>query len=481
MNQAMSAPTSVKNRPMGLLMMALSACELFYLYTDMPAAGWLSVALVLVIPLAGWRAMKMREIYLLAISFVLLALVMLRVDEWAGTVATGLGRSAYLASFILLMGFLREGAVTSPSILACGRYITRQPPKRRFAAIFCGSHFLSVMINLGSMSLLAPIIQRGVREPGQEFADLDLISKVRERRQLSAALRGFAWFLVWSPTAVTQAVLPTLIPGIDPFRLIGLGLVITAAMLALSWIEDTLRWGPLRRRLAAAGTLPVVDKSIAPWKPIGKLALVCAALFGLTVVFLNLHAVTIVTGVMLAAPIVVIAWIALQQASDTTSGSRLVERLSSSIFVSMPGFVREVVFIGCAGFIGTLAAALVPADQAAAALDLANVPGWQTMLALSLLVLFAGQVGLSPITMGVFLASVYAGLPVSPVDPTLAALAIAAGTAIASTGAPFASAVAMLARVSGHDAFTLTWRWNGVFTLLAVAFLAVIYMILTGF
>src|SRR3546814_3300916 len=45
---------------------------------------------------------------------------------------------------------------------------------------------------------------------------LDEIGLVRERRQLSALLRGFAWFLVWAPTAVTQAILPTLIPGVDP-------------------------------------------------------------------------------------------------------------------------------------------------------------------------------------------------------------------------------------------------------------------------
>ncbi len=476
----MKTPAPVQNRPVGLLMIALSVIELFHLYTDIAAAGWISVALVLAVPVIGWRAMRMREIYLLGLSLLLLGLVIVRIDAAADVIATGLRRSAYLAAFILLMGFLREGAVTSPSILACGRYITRQPPKRRFTAIFSGSHFLSVMINLGSMSLLAPIIQRGVRETGQEFSDLDLISKVREQRQLSAALRGFAWFLVWSPTAVTQAILPTLIPGIDPFRLIGLGLTITLSMLALGWTEDTLRWRPLRRRLMASGTLPVVDRSIAPWKQFGNLALVCAVLFGLTVIFLNLHDVTIVTGVMLAAPIVVIVWIAFQQASDRASGAGLAERLKASVFVSMPGFVREVVFIGCAGFIGTLAAALVPADRLAAALDLANVPGWQFMLSLSLAVLFAGQVGLSPVTMGVFLASVYAQLPVSPVEPTLAALSIAAGTAIASTGAPFASAVAMLARVSGHDSFTLTWRWNGVFTLLAVSVLTAIYMILTG-
>jgi hypothetical protein len=473
---------------MGLIMIGLAASELLHLYLHETVSGWISVALVLAIPLAGWRAMKMREFYLLGVCFVLLVLVAAYRADAVTVMATGLHRSAYLASFILLMGFLRDGAITSPSILSCGRYITRQPPKRRYTAIFTGSHLFSVMINLGSMSLLAPIIQRGVRGDRSDFAELDMISQVREQRQLAAALRGFAWFLVWAPTAVTQAILPTLMPGIDPFRLIGLGIMIAAAMLALGWLEDIVRWQPLRRRLAAAGTLPVAERTSPPWRAIGNLALVCAALFALTFAFLEMADVTIVTGAMLAAPIVVIVWIAFQQGGGEhpagnpggSLGGNLGERLGIAAFVSMPGFVREAVFLGCAGFIGTLAAALVPADRIAAALELGQVPGWQIMLALSLAVLLAGQVGLSPITMAVFLGSVYAKLSDMPVEPTLAALAIAAGTAIASTGAPFSSAVAMLARVSGHDTFTLTWRWNGVFTLLSIALLALIYVLLAG-
>src|SRR3546814_2539000 len=78
---------------------------------------------------------------------------------------------------------------------------------------------------------------------------------VRERRQLSALLRGFAWFLVWAPTAVTQAILPTLIPGVDPGRLMVTGLCVALLMLAVSWGEDALRWWPLRRRLRSSGRL----------------------------------------------------------------------------------------------------------------------------------------------------------------------------------------------------------------------------------
>src|SRR3546814_4297015 len=85
---------------------------------------------------------------------------------------------------------------------------------------------------------------------------LDEIGLVRERRQLSALLRGFAWFLVWAPTAVTQAILPTLIPGVDPGRLMVTGLCVALLMLAVSWGEDALRWWPLRRRLRSSGRLP---------------------------------------------------------------------------------------------------------------------------------------------------------------------------------------------------------------------------------
>jgi len=475
----MKHPILSPDRPMGVLMIVQMASQLVYLYLGTALAGWISIALVLVMPVLGWRSLKMREFYLLAVCFGLLVPIAAGRSDAADIVHTGLDRAAYLASFILLMGFLRDGAVTSPSILAFGRYITRQPPKRRFAAIFSGSHFLSVMINLGSMSLLAPIIQRGIRGDDREFADLDNIQRVREQRQLSAALRGFGWFLVWAPTSITQAVLPTLIPGVDPFRLIGLGLMITAIMLALGWLEDTFRWLPLRRRLAAAGMSPPVEKSSAPWAAIGKLAIVCGSLFALTFLFLRLASVTVVTGVMLAAPIVVIVWIRQQQSAAGADESAFGRRMEVSAFVNMPGFVREAIFIASAGFIGTLAAALVPAEEFAAAIELGSLPDWIVLAALSFSVLAAAQIGMSPITMAVFLGSVYSHLPFSPVEPTLAALAIAAGTAIASTGAPFASAVVMLARVSGHDGTTLTWRWNGVFTVLSMGLLVLIYMAMT--
>jgi hypothetical protein len=400
----------------------------------------------------------------------------------AAIATQGLSRSAYLASFILLMALLREGALKSKSVLELGTFLTRQPAKRRFLTLFAGGHFFAVLINLGALSLLAPIIQRGVRAAIPAGEPLDDIALVRERRQLCAALRGFSWFLVWAPTAITQAIMPTLLSGIDAARLMLTGLGLALFMLAVSWVEDTLRWRGFRKRLQAEGRLPLASATGVPVKAVGNLGAVCLGLFGLTVAFAALGEVSVVSGVMLAAPIVLVVWIFTQEGKSDldTRTVATVDRLREISFTAIPGYSREAVFIACAGFIGTLAAKLVGAADVATMVGLADQPGWLVLWALTATVWIFGQLGLSPITMAVFLGSLVAELPNLPVDMTLAALAIAAGTAVCTTGAPFSSGAVMLARATGYSSVTLTWRWNGLYTLLVMASLAVIYPALTS-
>ena len=245
--------------------------------------------------------------------------------------------------------------------------------------------------------------------------------------------------------------------------------------------EDTLRWLPLRRRLLASGSFPTPEPMAFPNRAFRDLGLVCAALFGLTVVFKLAGSVTIVAGVMLAAPLILAGWIAAQQRNLGTGGAIAVTsaRLREIGFVALPGGVREACSLAAAGYIGTLAAALVPIERLGLA-EIADLPAWLFLAALSILVWLGGQVALSPITMAVFLGSLVAVMPALPADPTLTALAIAAGTAICSTGAPFASGILMLARASGHSGATLAWRWNGVYTALATVVLVAVYFVLTG-
>ncbi|MEM7169875.1 MAG: hypothetical protein AAF530_06870 [Pseudomonadota bacterium] len=461
----------------GWLLLAQVTSELLFLYGNWQDAKVLAMGCTVVLPLLAWRVLGVREFYLLSLCLVLLGLNWGFGEGFPEIILVGLSRAAYLASFILLMALLREGAIGSNSVKQVGGFLTRQPPGRRFIAIFSGAHFFAVLINLGALSLLAPIIQRGVREGLGDNEPLDEIARVRERRQLAAALRGFSWFLVWAPTAVTQAVLPTLMTGIDPGRLMATGAVLAVLMFMMSWGEDRLRWRSLRRRLIAEGRLPVPQKERLPTEAAKRLVAVGGLLAGLTVLFSWWGDVTVVTGVMLASPLVVSAWVFAQQ-PKANKVQATKNRLDKIAFISMPGYAREAVFLASAAFIGTLAANLVPGAEVARAIEQAGLAPWMILWGLAVSVWLFGQVGLSPITMAVFLGSVVAQLPGLPIDMTDAALAIAAGTAVCTLGAPFASGVVMLSRASGIPPTTLTWRWNGPYALLCLAFLAVFFAII---
>lgn len=485
--EAAAAGSGLGRRPsrpalvLGPWLVALMGCELLTLFTHSTLAGRLSEALVVGMPLIGWRRLRLREGYLLTLCGVLLLLAWRTHPQPWELALQGLDRAGFLAAFILLMGLLREGGITSPAVLHCGTYVTQQPPQWRFLAVFLGGHFFSVLINLGSLSLLAPIIQRGVRGDKLQREDLDEIALVRERRQLSALLRGFAWILLWAPTAVTQAILPTLIPGVDAGRVLLIGGLLSLILLAVAWAEDALRWYPLRRRLRASGRLPQRQKLPLPGGALLRLGAVSALLFGLTLLFTRWGDVLLVGGVMLAAPLVLVVWVFQQQ---TGGGARrrlagTLRRLGEVTGLGLPSFLREAVSLGCAGFIGTVAAALVPADQVAAALSLGEMPGWVFLSLLSLFIWLGGQIALSPITTAVFLGSLVTELDSVPADPTMIVLAIAAGCAICTLGAPFASGTLMLARASGYSGVELTWKWNSAYTLASMAVLAAFYALVT--
>lgn len=153
---SLSRQKSVTDQPhapeksiVGVYLAAMMALELVEIYTGLEALASFIRVMVLGLPLLALPILKMREYYLLAVSLVLAAFVWHSPGDGWQTMLTGLDRSAYLASFMMLMALLREGAITSPAVKAVGTYLTLQPPKRRFLALFSGSHFFR------SLSILA--------------------------------------------------------------------------------------------------------------------------------------------------------------------------------------------------------------------------------------------------------------------------------------------------------------------------------------
>src|SRR3546814_9012071 len=119
----------------------------------------------------------------------------MRISDWSSDVCSS--DLAFLAAFMVLLALLRDGAATSDAVLRLGRYLTRQPPGRRYLAIQGGGHLLGIVLNFGALSLLGPLIHRGLRA-GAAAGERHLLA-IREQRQMSAPARGFSWCGVWSP------------------------------------------------------------------------------------------------------------------------------------------------------------------------------------------------------------------------------------------------------------------------------------------
>jgi len=426
--------------------------------------AWLAMGAlaILAIPRLG-----LREAYLLTLCAVLSAAVLWRVEAPGAVLAAALDQASFLMVFILLLSLLYEAAATSPAVADLGRYLTRQPPGRRYYALYSGTAALAVLFNVGTVSFLVPLIQKGITgdRPG------DPLNPIRERRQLSALLRGFAWCVIWSPTAMAPLALMELIEGIDRQWWMLAGFVLFLAIMVVGAGEDWLRHRAYRGAGGARIAAPF------PGRAAGRFLLACLWLLGLASIFARLTQDTLVFGLLCACVPMVLGWLIVQARGG---GAAPRARVAGIALEALPASAPIAVTLACSGYIGLAAAGLIPAEALAEALGLAAMPDWLLLTAIPVAIAVLSLLALSPIMMAVFFGALFGALPVPPADPTLLALAISCGWALSMTFSPFATVVLIIARVGDVRPARLTFGWNLGFTLAAIPVLAATFALLTG-
>ena len=449
-------------------MLALTGCEIALLVGGADWAALPGRALAVALAVVVMPRFGAREWWLMAVALALSAGLAMRPD--GGEALRGaLDSGAYFAAFILSMMLLREAAITSASVLAVGAWMTRQPPGRRFVATWVGGHLAGILMNFGAVSLLAPLVQRGVRaEPATTDEDRRRMA-IRERRQLSALIRGFAWVICWAPTTLTQAIILDSVPGLEHGPAIAAGISLSLVMLAVGWAEDRLRWGRPRTP-GRAGPLP------------GRAALDLLAVYALLIAgalaVQALVGASLPQALMTVAPVLLVGWVVAQSRAGVIGGAG--QRLGQIVAVSIPRLARDAYLLGAAGFIGITAAQLAPVDAIAAWTQHAGIPAWLLVWSLPVLITLGGQVALSPMMMVVFLAAVVSALPALPASPEIVAVALGAGWALSMTAAPNATGALLIAGATGIPSTVMTWRWNGVYSLAALGVLAILAWLAAG-
>lgn len=446
---------------LSLALLCLMASELLWLVTrsdliEAIGGGVLLLSILLTAPRFG-----IREAYLMTIVVILSLLVWFTVDEPMVVVAEAARQAAFLMSFVLLVGLIQQAAQTSRDVKTCGEYLTNQPPGRRFVSIFLGTHYMSHVFNLGIIALIAPLIMKGTEDAS------DPRNPIRRRRQISAMLTGFGWGVVWSPTAIAPLALLTLLPGAERLPWMFAGFLIALVVLLAGWAEDKARWKP------GAFSQPMAPPPF-PKAAFAGFGALCLVLLFLTLSSMAMFDQSVVFGLMLASPVILVGWLMLQNRGDASATGARVAQIYRSF---LPNSAPIGVSLACSGFIGRIAAHLTPGQDIAEYLNIMAMPGWLFMLALSLLVMLMSWLALSPIMLAVFLGAVLAELPALPIDRTWAALAISSGWALTMMTSPFATTVLLNTQITGIPGMTYV-GWNWRFSIISIGILAAAYWVI---
>jgi len=361
--------------------------------------------------------------------------------------------------FLLLFAsivWLQASSTRSPSLLALRNTVVSQPPGRRFAWVTGAGHFLGVAFNLAGLSLLTPMIAKGV-DPRLQL------------RLGRAMVQGFGAGTAWSPLYVGTAVIIASVPGVTWIDVGPVGFVIGMGLLVWGWAYDRAISRARNPGTTSAPPSPVaLDSSVRL-----RVAGILAALFACILIFVEGFGWSIPVALAVTAPPFALIWATLIQRQDPEFGPAEVTRSALSILPNLRG--EALLFTGATVF-GVGIAALIPDLQTGGSLP--DWPAWLWIAVLMAGYLILSALGIHPVVTVVLITSVLSPQAMG-LSPELLALALMVMWGQGTNISPFSATVLFMARITGTSGWTVAWRWNGVFgaatTVLLIGAILVVY------
>ena len=436
----------------GLLLVAITGLVIFH---EWHIAAWMAPAKpVLVVGLTAILATQVRvsRKAFVAVALGLTLALAVSVPGWQGTALDGLRSAAFIAAFFSALSTLRNVAQTSPAVQAAGRFLSGQPPGRRYAALTVGGQGFALLLNYGAIQLLGALaLANAGAEPNAE------IRGHRIRRMLLAIQRAFVSTLPWSPLSFAMAISVSVVPGTSWAQVMVPGLVTSALLAGVGWGLDTA----FKPRLSVTPQRSAPDGTWALMLPL-------LALLGVLVIsVLGLNAVAdvrIVGLVVVIVPVIALVWMVIQHWAQAPWRS-VTTRVGAYVTRELPGYRDELTLLMMAGYIGTVGSALLGPLMQRAGFDLSLLPPWVILVAFVWLIPLAGQVGMNPILAVTLIAPLIPGADSLGVTPTAIVVALAAGWALSGASSPFTATTLLIGSFAGISALRVGWAWNGVYTM----------------
>jgi len=435
-------------------------------------AGWAVAPVVIVllptVVLMALGANLTGRIFLAVAMALTLALVA-TMPDWRETLWRALFTTSFFIAFFSALTILRNAAQSSPSMIAAGTYLSRQPPGRRYLALTFGTQAFGLVLNYGSIQLLGALaVASAEGEPDRS------IREIRIRRMLLAIQRGFASSLPWSPLSFSIVIALSVFPDTSWAALAVPGIVTSVIMSGSGWALDSL-FKPRR----PPGARAAAPESPGRWTALLPLALLLALLLTLIVIFEESLGLRVVAIVLVVVPAISVVWLRLQTGSAPALGSRLATFIGTEV----ASYRNEILLIASAGYLGIVGAALLGPAMQALGLDLAVLPGWALLLGLVWIMPILGQLGANPILSMSLVGPLLPAPEAVGLTGTGMAVALICGWVLTGVSSPFTATNLLVGRFAGIRAIEVGWVWNRTYFLVVIVLLcawALIHGLLIG-
>ncbi|KAF0674609.1 hypothetical protein [Profundibacterium mesophilum] len=408
----------------------------------------------------------------LAVALILIPLALLLAEQPWGHVWDAARRLSFLSALLIALVLLRLVALRDPRFEAAGAFLASRPPSLRYVSLGIGGNLFGVLLNFGGLGLLLEMTLEGQRRAEAAHPVSAQVHALRQRRIVTAVMRGFATIAFWSPFGIALNTLLLIFPAVHWSDVAPYGLGFAVLILVIGALWDYAE----RRRMPTAppGARLAGDDDATGAMGLGAVA---AHLLVLGAIVLGIDALSdwpFQSILVSTVPIYAFLWCVVLR--GTAGPSALWHDFSCRAPVS----VNEIGVFGLAGLIATLLIGILPVERLEPFIAaLAGGPLGAAGLAVALMwgTVLAALVGLHPIiTVAVLGELVFETGSDAPA--VLVIMALMGGWMCTVILAPLASTATFVGALVKRSVFVVTFGWNGAFGALLLAVLSLCLVVL---
>ncbi|MEW5009473.1 MAG: hypothetical protein RPT25_10635 [Cycloclasticus sp.] len=435
------------------------ASAMFYQIVGHTAIALLTAASLMLFIVLEWRETNAIGKLMVAIVVAVASFCYFYLALPEQVLLDAMSRAGFFVALFVGIGLLREATEVSQAIQRCGEYLVSQPPSRRYFTLAFGSHVFSIVLSIGTLSLLSGIVNKNnTLESAQGNRE---VWDTRQRRMSMAIMRGFNATIYWSPFSLALIVTSASLEGGVASDFYGVGFVCAMVLLFWGWLLDFLS----TRGAKKTGAEPV--SSHERWPILLNLLGLVVVVFIISLAVAELIDSSLLVGMLVSVPIVCVPWMMLCMPGPTLRQrfQQTAARLKLHAVEQFPSYRSEASMVGTAGALGVLLSAAVPKEMMAELLSSLHLSGLPLAIALVLTILVAGQLALVPLVTVSILASVLPAPELLGLRYEVLVLAFVGGWAFATQSSVFSGTTLVTARLFNRSAATIAYTWNGLFVL----------------